>query len=668
MQRPIQHIIETHSRKAFEALVPNEWVCRSLTPDYGIDYTIEIFRDGRSTGKSFNVQVKGTEQDISNDRVKVRLKVSTLEYFIKQPLPTLFVVHSTKADTFWAIWINDLFKTRKVKEGQRRLQITLDKSHLIDDKFVREIEDTFCLTIPTKMNISCASNHEFGHEYHTILKKWITHFFGDLLVFDDEHFPIRLLFTYSYRNGYLSIEVDYNVLAAYRLNKMRLTASSDLLMYPSPDYSKVPVELMEPLFLISNLFLERKPYASMKLYELLICDYDGKFKDPSAIWNIGRVALDKGLIADYQNLIRKSIERKKYDDFQFLNMTYMLHRPDVRILDYYGENLLDLISTLENDDDFKGMLCYNLANHYLGRDTKKAIKYYIKAGRLKPWYIQDGFYWWRELGNAFFSEKRFKCAERCYLKVDSLTDEERPLIFAWIGDCLFYQGRFAEAKDWIEKYLKELKEEDLLSYVYLTGVVREILIENKLDGIERNAKEAISLIGKAEKKRNIEKAINLLDQAIQLDPLCAEAWFKLGVLNHKSGKRRDSFFDFLVSSIIDKGNRGAWLNTFFLSSALTKDERFMGLIVGDAIIGEFGKSIIDDIRDTLKHDETLPELEKKSRYRLMLNFFEVVEKYRREKKLTEEIENLIDELLASKDSEEAGSAPDTGNNYIHRNE
>jgi len=571
MQRPIQHIIETRSRKAFEALVPNEWVCRSLTPDYGIDYTVEIFKDGKSTGKSFNVQIKGTEQDISNDMVKVRVKISTLEYFNKQPLPTLFVVHSTKADRFWAIWINDFFKTRKIKEGQLQLQITLDKSHLIDDKFIREIEDTFCLTIPIKVNISCSSNHEIGHEYHTILKKWVTQFFGDFFVFDDQHFPIRLLFTYSYRNGYLSIEVDYNVLTTYCLNKIPLTASSDLLMYPSPYYSKVPVELMEPLFLISNLFLERRPHASMKLYDLLIYNYEGKFKDPFTILNIGRVALDKGLIVDYQNLIRKCIERKKYDDFQYLNSSYMLYRQDVPILDYYGENLLDLITALENDDDFKGMLCYNLANYYLRRDTKKAIKYYIKAGRLKPWYIQDGFYWWRELGSAFFSEKRFKCAERCYLKVDSLTDMEKPLIFAWIGDCLFYQSRFAEARDWIDKYFKELKEEGPLSYVSLTGVVIEMLIQNKLDGIERNAKEAISLIEKAEKKKNIEEAMNLLDQAIQRDPLCAEAWFKLGVLKYKSGKRKDSFFHFLVSSIIDKGNRGAWLNAFFQSSALSKE-------------------------------------------------------------------------------------------------
>jgi len=94
----------------------------------------------------------------------------------------------------------------------------------------------------------------------------------------------------------------------------------------------------------------------------------------------------------------------------------------------------------------------------------------------------------------------------------------------------------------------------------------------------------------------------------------------------------------------------------------------MGVMVADAIIGEFGKPIIDDIRDILKNDETLPEPEKKSRYRVMLKFFEIVEKCRREKKLTGEIENLISELLASEDSEEAGSALGVGNNCIRRNE
>ncbi len=61
MKRPRQHIIETISKKAFEEIIPDEWVYRELTPDYGIDYQVEIFNNEEATGKSFFVQLKGTD-------------------------------------------------------------------------------------------------------------------------------------------------------------------------------------------------------------------------------------------------------------------------------------------------------------------------------------------------------------------------------------------------------------------------------------------------------------------------------------------------------------------------------------------------------------------------------------------------------------------------------
>ena len=90
MKRPKQHITETKSRKAFENFLPDEWVTRSLTPDYGIDYLVEIFKDKNSTGKFFYVQLKGTEKEISSDQVEIKLKISDLEYYRTLPLPIIF--------------------------------------------------------------------------------------------------------------------------------------------------------------------------------------------------------------------------------------------------------------------------------------------------------------------------------------------------------------------------------------------------------------------------------------------------------------------------------------------------------------------------------------------------------------------------------------------------
>jgi len=50
-KRPTQHITESQSRKIFESLLPDEWIFHPLSPDYGLDYMVEIFRNGQTTGE-----------------------------------------------------------------------------------------------------------------------------------------------------------------------------------------------------------------------------------------------------------------------------------------------------------------------------------------------------------------------------------------------------------------------------------------------------------------------------------------------------------------------------------------------------------------------------------------------------------------------------------------
>lgn len=49
--RPRSHTLEDESRRAFAALLPSEWVVRSLPSDYGIDEQVEVFdKEGQATG------------------------------------------------------------------------------------------------------------------------------------------------------------------------------------------------------------------------------------------------------------------------------------------------------------------------------------------------------------------------------------------------------------------------------------------------------------------------------------------------------------------------------------------------------------------------------------------------------------------------------------------
>ena len=77
-KRPRSHALETESRTAFESTLPNNWVYRRKEDDYGIDGEVEIFDDdGQTTGLLFFVQLKATELENRN----IRIRIETGNYY-----------------------------------------------------------------------------------------------------------------------------------------------------------------------------------------------------------------------------------------------------------------------------------------------------------------------------------------------------------------------------------------------------------------------------------------------------------------------------------------------------------------------------------------------------------------------------------------------------------
>lgn len=620
MKRPKQHIIETSSKKAFESLLPDKWVIRPLLPDYGIDYMVELFENNKSTGKFFYVQLKGTNQRIHNNQVKISLGISSLEYYQTLPLPILFVVYSTEVKKFWGIWINEYLRTKRIRKNQRTMQLTFDNSHIIDKEFIESIDTKFCLEIHKKIGIAHCSNHEIGELYHNILEKWLQHSYGDVLIFDGEHLPLRVCLGYSYENGHLSVEVDYNVLGRYVVENINVDEQSDFLNYPSNDYSQIPEELREILFLMATIFANENVLTSLNLYKMLLCDYSGKFKNPEALFNVGKIAFEKNRNAEFQELIEKSIECKEHYDFQLLNIVYLLCPPNsmARTKDYYKENLLSVISSVD-DNNSKAIFSYNLANSYASSgNERKAIKYYMQARRLEPDYL-NRHYWWYELADVLFRLKHYKWAESCYLRAHRLSGNiVEPSIFILIGDSLFFQGKFAEALKWFDRYLEGNNK--LPSGPYLRYRTIKFFVNSKLESRDRNPRLAISLTDKAIKQKSNKGVVRALEKAINVDPLCGVAWFNYGVYMNKIEKYRDSFFSFLVCSVIQSGDREAWINALFLSFNLKEDSLFFHIL--ETIRFKFGKSISEDLIEFIKKQPHLTRKIKKDLFAKLCSILE----------------------------------------------
>ena len=79
MKRPRNHILETISDKRLRNIIPDEWVIRELSSDYGLDYMVEIFRNNQSTGNIFFIQLKSTDADVNPKGLTYQVKLKHLD-------------------------------------------------------------------------------------------------------------------------------------------------------------------------------------------------------------------------------------------------------------------------------------------------------------------------------------------------------------------------------------------------------------------------------------------------------------------------------------------------------------------------------------------------------------------------------------------------------------
>lgn len=105
MKRPKQHIIDTQAQSLFRQSIPPEWVVRQITPDYGIDYEVEIVENGSLTGFTFCVQLKGTQSPIYRDlSLCLPFEVDKLRYYSERVnRPVLILVADIVTAT--CLWI-----------------------------------------------------------------------------------------------------------------------------------------------------------------------------------------------------------------------------------------------------------------------------------------------------------------------------------------------------------------------------------------------------------------------------------------------------------------------------------------------------------------------------------------------------------------------------------
>jgi len=115
------HQIEDASRRQFDRLLPDEWVSRPKSSDYGTDLEVEIFEtDGTATGLMFYVQLRGT--DDTKKETSTTLSLEQLRYFHQLDVPTLLVRFCRPTSKFHYKWHFEIHPTPK-QETQESLTV-----------------------------------------------------------------------------------------------------------------------------------------------------------------------------------------------------------------------------------------------------------------------------------------------------------------------------------------------------------------------------------------------------------------------------------------------------------------------------------------------------------------------------------------------------------------
>lgn len=124
LKRPKAHIISEESEVIFKSLLPKEWIVRTISKDYGVDYEVEIVDEEIVTGKRCWIQLKGCsslkrnvlrikvpshyvermggKEYINVDYIAFRVSTRLLEYALQCNFPLLLgVVDIVNKDVYW---------------------------------------------------------------------------------------------------------------------------------------------------------------------------------------------------------------------------------------------------------------------------------------------------------------------------------------------------------------------------------------------------------------------------------------------------------------------------------------------------------------------------------------------------------------------------------------
>jgi tetratricopeptide (TPR) repeat protein len=601
-ERSRSHEQETESQRAFESALPSSWVDRRLVPDYGLDYTVQIFDEaGQTTPYSFHAQLKATDEpDLDQALSSLRFDRKWADHYWSLPLPVLIVRYHAPSHQLFARWFhayNPHVALRRDSDTRTKtIGFRFSDSDRWSDDTPAQIERAVRafmrfrspeLELPLRFNVSSSEVDPLPLVF--ALRSALTPVADIVSV---EAAPADPGHPHIVVGGVSS------TVALADVASVTLDYAADVERDHPTDAADVATAIAMALIRVGQPNLAALIASACAARSTAILNYDVTFPLAQAFYRARRT-MEALLLAD-------SVAARAEEDARlaaFVLHTAVLARggrlsPDETRLAIDVSRRSLQRSEDRGDRAAAGADAYNLGQALSRTDDEAAIEAYMRAEEFDPTY-DDRAYFHRELAGLLFETERFDEAAERYRRALELDGD--PFTEVLMADALLWSGRYAEAQDAFGRYLHDGGEprdaEWRLKYRALT-FIRKVGGDQQ----ERQPSVAASLIEPYDFESGIDadpvEALAAWRRALEVDACCGSAWFRLAILSLGIGDGPDpgAAFDIaLTGAVLLRRSEGAWNNAVRLARAaelpdgvvrdcLRTAYRFCGTSVADAFI------------------------------------------------------------------------------------
>jgi tetratricopeptide (TPR) repeat protein len=553
-KRPKSHQLESASILALQARLPPQWVYREERPDYGIDGSIEVFDpDGTATGLRCLVQLKSRAKGAA--RPSVRIRRETGNYYRSLDVPVLIVLYEEDRKRLLVRWFHE-FDPFYGGLGKREITFVFREEHAWSAMTADRIETdlralrvlrTGTLALPVPVQVSVVPEH-IGGVSRVRMEQAIRREFRN----------VRNLFREAGENAILQIRVETDtVVASFRgRHSISLHLSKEEL---------APESFAKDVLLLVSVVAGRVGDHG------LAATIAGRFAGRSKLMRFPETAsyVTESIVRSRKLDLLLDIAEQLLEDEESLSVAdalmmvaLMEGRNDQAVKSSMEEHLRKRVTREEaaGDSVQLGTVHYNLANWLRGQGrSREALQHYRRAAEVHPAYAERDYYY-RDVGGVLFNRGFYRAAAHFY--AEAVRRGGPPGWKALQADALFFAGSFDSARETLGAYLAEEERPDAVWILKM--LVLDVIAWLELPTAGRRTREA-KLLVRGDPVVDEEFAM----RALKLDPLCPEAWLRLGAAREEQGDHGLATTAAITAAVVVNEDPELWAQAFLLSGHST---------------------------------------------------------------------------------------------------